>query len=129
MEFYTCPHCGALLRIDGPAAGRVIHCAQCGQPFEPRPGGGASDVIDVQAEVLDGADAPEPREDPVFRAPEYVREGRGGPWPRLFPGREIFTREVERREVVVPGCCCGMGCGLLLAAAVVVLKVFYGLFI
>lgn len=123
-----CPHCGGRLRVEDSFAGQVVVCAQCGGQFHAAPDRG--EVIDAHAEPINSGDSYSQRE-------EEVRDA-GPPAPvevihereRFSPGETGYYRvRVDRGYTDNSGCCCAMGCGLLVLLAMIFLRGCVSLFL
>ncbi len=108
-----CPSCGAKVLALEPRAGQTIVCSRCGHPLHAP--GGFGEVIDVHAEPVNEPSSP-PYTEPG--PPEWRPSPPRPEEPSFTGGGYIY----ERRYHDNSGCCCGMGCALMLLFLMVFLR-------
>ncbi len=98
--------------------GHVLHCSQCGEPFHTE---------EEQGEVIEGHAEPIGPAEPGGEVPEEalwspaVRNTRYDEAPGQAPAG-FYQYRFERRFNDNSGCCCGMGCALMLFFMLVFLR-------
>ncbi len=118
-QVLRCPSCGATLLAAEPISGQTVVCSRCGQPLHAP--GGFGEVIDVHAEPINDATA-RPYTDPG--PPEWRPVPARPEEPSFTGGGYVY----ERRFRDDSGCCCGMGCALMLLFFMIFLRGCAGLF-